>query len=66
VPKQSTLYRCAWSGNNPLIRVHDDRTLFELLVLEGAQGGLSWQTVLDKRAQYRKAFNGFDPKKVAR
>ncbi len=46
--------------------VHDDRTLFEFLILEGAQAGLSWSTILAKRNGYRKAFAGFDPKKVAR
>jgi DNA-3-methyladenine glycosylase I len=45
---------------------HDDRHLFEMLVLEGAQAGLSWQTILDKRDGYRRAFAGFDPTKVAR
>jgi DNA-3-methyladenine glycosylase I len=45
---------------------HDDRLLFELLTLEGAQAGLSWSTILNKRAAYQKAFRGFDPKKVAR
>lgn len=75
MPKPSTLIRCAWSGNNPLMReyhdqewgvpVHDDRTLFEFLILEGAQAGLSWQTVLNKRENYRKAFSNFDAKKIA-
>ena len=46
--------------------VHDDRVLFEFLVLEGAQAGLSWSTILKKRENYRKAFAGFDPKKVAK
>ena len=46
--------------------LHDDRHLFELLTLEGAQAGLSWSTILHKRAHYRRAFAGFDPKKVAR
>src|SRR5579863_2677790 len=45
---------------------HDDRTLFEFLVLEGAQAGLSWSTILRKRAAYRRAFDSFDPRKVAR
>jgi DNA-3-methyladenine glycosylase I len=45
--------------------VHDDRKLFEMLILEGAQAGLSWETVLKKREAYRKAFDGFDPEKVA-
>ena len=67
--------RCAWSGNNPLmieyhdmewgVPVHDDRLLFEFLILEGAQAGLSWQTVLNKRENYRKAFGKFDAKKIA-
>jgi DNA-3-methyladenine glycosylase I len=46
--------------------VHDDRTLFEFLILEGAQAGLSWQTVLNKRENYRKAFDGFNAEKIAR
>ena len=70
--------RCAWSetGSSELyidyhdnewgVPVHDDRTHFEFLVLEGAQAGLSWSTILNKREGYRKAFDGFDPKKVAR
>ena len=45
--------------------VHDDRTLFEFLILEGAQAGLSWNTILNKRENYRQAFDGFDPKRVA-
>jgi DNA-3-methyladenine glycosylase I len=63
-------------GNSPLmvdyhdkewgVPVHDDRTLFEFLVLEGAQAGLSWQTVLNKRENYRKAFHGFELAKIAR
>lgn len=48
------------------VPVHDDRVLFEFLVLEGAQAGLSWSTILKKRDNYRRAFAGFDPKKVAR
>jgi DNA-3-methyladenine glycosylase I len=48
------------------VPVHDDRKLFEMLILEGAQAGLSWITVLRKREHYRKAFDGFDPEKVAR
>ncbi len=48
------------------VPVHDDRVLFEFLILEGAQAGLSWRTILNKRAGYHKAFSGFDPKKVAR
>lgn len=68
--------RCSWCGDDPLYveyhdtqwgrPVHDDRMLFEMLTLEGAQAGLSWITILRKRAAYRKAFGGFDPKKVAR
>jgi len=67
--------RCAWA-TTPLgiayhdaewgVPVHDDRVLFEFLILEGAQAGLSWETILQKRENYRKAFAGFDPKKVAR
>src|SRR5438309_6118624 len=48
------------------VPVHDDRLLFEFLVLEGAQAGLSWQTILNKRVAYRRAFDGFDPARVAR
>jgi DNA-3-methyladenine glycosylase I len=48
------------------VPVHDDRTLFEFLILEGAQAGLSWSTILNKRKNYRKAFDGFDPARVAR
>ena len=68
--------RCRWAGDDPLyIRyhdeewgrpVHDDRLLFEMLTLEGAQAGLSWLTILRKRENYRRAFAGFDPRKVAR
>ena len=68
--------RCQWvPENDPLYReyhdeewgvpVHDDRLLFEFLVLEGAQAGLSWSTILNKRQNYRKAFDGFDPHLVA-
>jgi DNA-3-methyladenine glycosylase I len=67
--------RCQWAGTDPLyvayhdqewgVPVHDDRTLFEFLVLEGAQAGLSWSTILNKRAAYRAAFDGFDPALVA-
>jgi len=68
--------RCGWVGDDPLyIRyhdeewgrpVHDDRTHFEFLILEGAQAGLSWSTILRKRDNYRRAFDRFDPAKVAR
>jgi DNA-3-methyladenine glycosylase I len=67
--------RCLWAGQHPLmvayhdtewgVPVHDDRKLFEFLVLEGAQAGLSWQTILNKRESYREAFDYFDPQKVA-
>ena len=67
---------CAWAGDDPLMRryhdeewgvpVHDDRLLFEFLILEGAQAGLSWSTILNKREGYRKAFARFDPVRVAR
>ena len=68
------LKRCAWATREPLITYHDkewgtprhgERTHFEFLVLEGAQAGLSWETILRKRAAYRSAFARFDPKKVA-
>jgi DNA-3-methyladenine glycosylase I len=68
--------RCPWAGSDPLMRryhdeewgvpVHDERSLFEFLILEGAQAGLSWATVLRKREHYREAFAGFDPARVAR
>lgn len=67
--------RCTWASNDLNIsyhdtewgvQVHDDRTFFEFLILEGAQAGLSWDTVLKKRDAYREAFDNFDPAKVAR
>ncbi len=68
--------RCDWGQGNDLMQayhdtewgvpLHDDQRLFEFLILEGAQAGLSWQTVLNKRESYRKAFDNFDPKKVSR
>jgi DNA-3-methyladenine glycosylase I len=69
--------RCAWvPADQPLylayhdeewgVPVHDDTALFEMLTLEGAQAGLSWSTILNKREGYRRAFAGFEPKKVAR
>lgn len=74
-----TVKRCAWSENTPLgqlyldyhdhewgVPVHDDKTLFEFLILEGAQAGLSWSTILAKRENYRKVFAGFDPVNVAK
>src|SRR5437763_6323933 len=67
--------RCAWATTEPAITyhdkewgvpVHDDRVLFEFLILEGAQAGLSWDTILQKRENYRKEFDRFDSKKIAR
>lgn len=70
-----TKNRCAWASNNPLMveyhdkewgmPAHDDRKLFEFLVLEGAQAGLTWETVLKKRENYRKVFHNFDPKIIS-
>src|SRR5690348_16780397 len=71
----STPTRCAWAKNDISIAYHDrewgvpqheDRALFEFLVLEGAQAGLSWDTILRKRDNYRAALDNFDPKKIAR
>src|SRR5438034_1770681 len=68
------IVRCSWARNDLSIRYHDrewgvpqhdDRVLFEFLVLEGAQAGLSWDTILRKREHYRAAFDGFDPRKVS-
>lgn len=67
--------RCDWARNELAVEyhdhewgrpVHDDRVFFEFLILEGAQAGLSWDTILRKRDAYRKAFDGFDPKRVAK
>ena len=68
--------RCSWAGDDPQmidyhdrewgVPLHDDRALFELLILEGAQAGLSWSTILHKRENYRRAFDGFDAAKIAR
>ena len=68
--------RCPWASSDPLyilyhdvewgVPVHDDRKLFEMLILEGAQAGLSWITILKKRENYRKAFDNFDARKIAR
>ena len=68
--------RCDWPGENKLmieyhdtewgVTLHDDRKLFEFLLLDNAQAGLSWQTILNKRENYRKAFDNFDPAKIAR
>jgi DNA-3-methyladenine glycosylase I len=68
--------RCGWPGENKLmieyhdtewgVPLHDDHKLFEFLLLDNAQAGLSWQTILNKRENYRKAFDNFDPAKIAR
>src|SRR6202041_4135695 len=67
--------RCRWAQKPAMIEyhdkewgrpVHDDRLLFEFLILEGAQAGLSWETILNKRENYRRAFDGFDAQKIAR
>jgi DNA-3-methyladenine glycosylase I len=72
---RGAVVRCPWAGREPNlgyhdrewgVPVHDDRRLFEFLVLEGAQAGLSWETVLRKREHYRRAMDGLDPEKVAR
>ena len=69
------MQRCPWATTEPAITYHDkewgvplhgDRVLFEFLILEGAQAGLSWNTILKKRENYRKAFDGFRPEKIAR
>ena len=70
------MQRCEWVGNEPIyikyhdkewgVPVHNDRKLFEMLILEGAQAGLSWITILNKRNNYREAFDRFDPIKIAR
>src|SRR2546425_13012439 len=72
---QAGLKRCAWALGDPVlleyhdtewgVPEHDDRKLFEFLVLEGVQAGLSWLTVLKKRENYRRAFDGFDPQRIA-
>jgi DNA-3-methyladenine glycosylase I len=75
-PRARARVRCGWARlANPLyvayhdeewgVPSHDDRHLFEMLILEGAQAGLSWETILNKRAAYRKAYDRFDPRKVA-
>jgi DNA-3-methyladenine glycosylase I len=72
---KNTIRRCRWAANERAIAYHDeewgspnhdDRHLFEMLILEGAQAGLSWDTILGKRAEYRAAYDNFDPRKVAR
>jgi DNA-3-methyladenine glycosylase I len=74
-PNTSELIRCSWPSNPLSIRYHDeewglpqhdDRILLEFLLLEGAQAGLSWDTILQKRENYRAAFDGFDPERIAR
>ncbi|MDR2391217.1 MAG: DNA-3-methyladenine glycosylase I [Planctomycetota bacterium] len=74
MPKEKR--RCPWCGDDPLyqryhdeewgVPMRDDKRLFEFLILEGAQAGLSWITILRKRENYRNAFAGFDPEKIAR
>ena len=73
---ETPVNKCSWALSNPLLEhyhdvewgvpAHDDRLLFELLILEGAQAGLSWSTILKKRAGYRKAFDNFDAETIAR
>ncbi len=73
---RTTPPRCTWCGSDPLyvtyhdeewgVPLHDDRRLFESLILDGAQAGLSWLTILKKRENYRKAFDGFDCERIAR
>ena len=72
---EQQMKRCHWARTELSVAyhdrewgvpVHDDRTLFEFLILEGAQAGLSWETILRKRENYRRAFDNFDPKKVAK
>ncbi len=75
-PSRPAVKRCAWAGNDPLMQAyhdeewgvpqHDPRMLWEMLMLEGFQAGLSWSVVLKKREEFRKAFAGFNPDKVAR
>ena len=70
------MHRCSWAGTDPVyidyhdrewgVPMHDERTLFEMLILDGAQAGLSWITILKKRDNYRSAFDNFDAHKMAR
>src|SRR3979411_1561960 len=74
--KTTAIHRCSWAENDPLmrdyhdkeggVRSHASRALWEALMLDGFQAGLSWLTILRKREAFRKAFRNFDPKKVAR
>lgn len=74
--REKAVCRCAWPGADPLminyhdkewgVPLHDDRRLFEFMVLDAAQAGLSWKTILYKRESFRSAFDGFDPVKIAR
>src|SRR5258708_20193602 len=73
--KRSLMQGCGWAATEPNtsyhdkewgVPVHEDRLLFEFLILEGAQAGLSWSTILNKRQNYRKAFDDFDARKIAR
>ncbi|HXC06886.1 MAG TPA: DNA-3-methyladenine glycosylase I, partial [Bacteroidia bacterium] len=69
-------FRCGWCSSDPVyqdyhdkewgVPLHDDQRLFEMLILEGAQAGLSWITILKRRDNYRKAFDGFNPVKIAK
>lgn len=72
--KETELIRCGWAKGELMIRyhdeewgvpLHDDRALFEFLILEGAQAGLSWSTILNKRENYRRAFDGFEMRRIA-
>ncbi len=75
-PMQTAKKRCAWAGEKPHmvayhdsewgVPIHDDRVLFEFLLLEGAQAGLNWETILRKRENYRRAFSRFDARRIAR
>src|ERR1700719_738209 len=75
MPTSKELIRCGWSMNHPLmidyhdtewgVPVHDDRKLFEFLILEGVQAGLSWSLILKKRTAYVQSFDGFDASKIA-
>ncbi len=75
MPQDKAICRCPWCGNDPLyldyhdnewgLPLHDDKSLFEMLILEGAQAGLSWLTILRKRQNYRRAFAGFQIERIA-